>query len=250
MRLVTLAMAVYGQPKMLDVWFKTLRSYPKDLWDQMELIIVDDCGTPPAMIPKDIQNMLPCRLFRVLEDIHWNQPGARNLALEHMTTKMVLFVDPDMIFPMAMMRKMLEVGAALGPRRIIRFSLKHRTGTKSDIIDMSSPNTWFMQVADFKAIKGYDEDFSGHKGWSDVQLLDVMRSAYRVHHSADLYADFYGVNEVEDAAVVGLDRSTVHNKKLRVYNTRVSKQMGGWVKFSKRPVPKLRFKWEEVNLGY
>lgn len=245
-RLVTIAMATYGQPKMLGVWFDTIRSYPKDVLKQLELIIVDDHGDPPAEIPDDIQKLLPCQLYRVLDDIHWNQAGARNLALEHVQTNLVLFVDPDMVFPAGMMQKMLDVGWELPRGRVIRYCLRHREGPSKGQVDMASPNTWFIHAADMRAVKGYDEDFSGRKGWSDVQLLDVLRSAYRVRQDAALFAEFYGTGEVSDAAVNGLDRSTVQNKKLRVNNVRVARAMGGWIKFAKRPVPKLRFRWERV----
>lgn len=245
-RLVTIAMAVYGQPLMLEVWFDQLRKYPPSLLEHLELVIVDDHGDPPAEIPEDVQRLLPCQLFRVLDDIHWNQPGARNLALEHIRTDLVLFVDPDMLFGVEMMKKMLDDAWELPRGRVIRFCLRHREGPSKGQIDTSSPNTWFMHVADLTRIGGYDEDFCGAKGWSDVQLLDVVRSVYRVRHDTSLFAEFYGTGEISDAAVEKLDRSTVRNKKIRLRNIRVAKQMGGWLKFAKRPVPKLRFRWEKV----
>lgn len=245
-RLVTLAMAVYGQPRMLEVWFETLRGYPQEVLDQLELIIVDDHGEPRAEIPTDVQQLLPCQLFRVLDDIHWNQPGARNLALAHVRTSLVLFVDPDMVFPTEMMRKMLDVGWELPQGRVIRYCLRHREGPNKGKIDTSSPNTWFMHAQDLRRLNGYDEDFCGAKGWSDVQLLDIVKSAYRVRHDMSLFAEFYGTGEVPDAAVEKLDRSTVRNKKIRVNNIRIAKQMGGWIKFAKRPVPQLRFRWEQL----
>jgi len=245
-RLATIAMATYGQPLMLGVWFDTLRSYPLYILRRLELIIVDDCGTPPAEIPDDVQALLPCKLFRVLQDIHWNQPGARNLALDNVTTPLVLFVDPDMVFSEGMMRKMIEAGDSLVFGHVIRFCLRHREGPKKGSIDTSSPNTWFMHAVNLRRVGGYDEDFCGAKGWSDVQLLDVLRSSYRVRQREDLFAEFYGTGEISDAAVMGLDRSTVRNKKIRVNNVRVSKQMGGWLKFAKRSVPRLRFRWSRL----
>lgn len=246
-RLVTLAMAVYGQPKMLDVWFDTLRTYSNAMLDMMELIIVDDCGDPAAEIPDDICLLLPSRLFRVTEDIPWNQPGARNLALEHADTELILFVDPDMVFPMDMMRRMLSRGLDLKSKHVIRYQLKHRTGHAPGYITDLSPNTWFLHVEDFKSIGGYDEDYAGAKGWSDVQLLHVMRAAFKLHHDADLYADFYGVDEIPDAAVTSLDRNVKRNKYMIQGKVRQSNLCGGWLKFVKTLGPNLRFKWEQVS---
>jgi hypothetical protein len=237
-------MTTYSQPKMLGVQFDTIRSYPKDILDRIELSIGDDHGTPEVEIPEDVKLLLPCQLFRALEDIHWNQPGMRNLLLEHVRTPLVLFVDVDMTFPPGMMRMMLAAGDALPRGCVVRFCLRHRGGPSKGKIDRSSPNTWFAHAADLRRIQGYNEDYCGAKGWSDVELLDIVKSVYRVMHVPSLFAEFYGTDEIEDAAVSTLDRSTARNKKIRVNNVRVSKQMGGWLKFAKRPVPRLRFKWE------
>ena len=37
--LITLSMAVYSQPKMLDVWFNTLRTYNPAVLERMELLM-------------------------------------------------------------------------------------------------------------------------------------------------------------------------------------------------------------------
>ena len=241
--LVTLAMATYGQPQMLDVWFETLRTYPQVLLKQMELLIVDDCGDPPVEIPDDITQLLKCRLYRATENIPWNQPGARNLALDMTKTKLILFVDPDMVFPSEMMNRMLLAGLKLPAGEVIRFILKHR---KTGKLDRSSPNTWFCHVADFLAINGYDEDFCGNKGWSDVQLLDVMKTYYRIHHRADLVAEFYDVGEIPDAMVTTLERSHGPNRKKRIRKVEWARRNGGWRAFVKADKPRIRFTWERV----
>jgi hypothetical protein len=242
-------MAAYGQPLMLEVWFETIRSYPFAVLSKMELVIVDDCGEPPVEIPEDIQAMLPCQLFRVTKDIPWNQPGARNLALEHARTKLILFVDPDMVFPAGMMNKMLLAGLALEEHRVIRFQLRHRLGHAKGHIDSSSPNTWFLHVADFKRVGGYDEDYCGHKGWSDVQLLDIMKTVFKVRHDPTLFAEFYSRKEVDDADVQSLDRDVKHNKYIRLGKVRQANLTGGWGKYARDVVckrPSLRFPWERV----
>ena len=246
-RLVTLAMAVYGQPKMLEVWFDTLRSYPTVLLNQMELVIVDDHGNPAAEIPQDIQDLLPCKVFRVIDNIPWNQPGARNLALANMDTRLVLFVDPDMVFPAGMMNLMLLAGLGLKGGEVIRFMLKHRSGASKGKLDPSSPNTWFLHVEDFLRVGAYDEDFSGNKGWSDVQLLDVMKANYKIQHNPNLFADFYGVDEVSDAMVTSLDRSTKANKHKRLLKVKEARMMGGWAKWTKYHCQRERLRFPRAS---
>jgi len=245
-RLLTLAMAAYGQPKMLRVWLTTLQTYVPHLLDQMELLIVDDHGEPPAEIPLEVQDILPCQIFRVTENIPWNQPGARNLALEQCRTPLILFVDPDMVFPAAMMDRMLEAGAKLPEGEIIRFQLQHHGGGSDGKLDGTSPNTWFCHVKDFLHAGGYDESFAGHKGWSDCCVLDVMTSLYKIHHRADLFAQFYHTSKVSDAAVTTLDRSTVHNRKIRIKRTQEARKAGSWAKWSQQTRDRIRFTWEQV----
>ncbi len=236
-------MAVYGQPKMLGVWFDTLRSYPPEIIAAMELVIVDDAGIPAAEIPQDIQDLLPCKLFRVKVDIPWNQPGARNLALDHIDTKLILFVDPDMVFPPEAMERMVEAGEGLELKHVIRYQLKHKG---SGLTDSTSPNTWFLHVEDFLYVQGYDEDFCGAKGWSDVQLLDIMKALYKIRHDPTLVADFYSLHQVSDSQVFSLDRSYEKNTKLRSRKARLAGLMGGWAKFSQAPRMKLRFDWDRL----
>lgn len=244
--LVTLAMAVYGQPKMLGVWFDTLRTYSEEMLEQMELVIVDDHGTPEAVIPEDIQDLLPCKLYRVDDDIDWNQMGARNLAAQQANGRLILFVDPDMVFIKQSMEDMLFAGESLTRGEVIRFQLRFREGPWSGQIDASSPNTWFMHVADFKLMGCYDEDFAGHKGWSDVQLLDIAQAMFKIRHNPSFLAEFYGTVEIEDAMVTKIDRCTSHNRKIRLKKVAEARLCGGWAAFAKEFRTILRFNWRQI----
>lgn len=232
---------------MLEVWFETLRSYAPETLAQLEFVIVDDHGTPPAEIPLDVQDLLPCQLLRATKDIPWNQPGARNLAATRATTPLILFVDPDMVFEEPMMQRLLEEGARLDRGKVIRFCIRHRSGRQKGHVDTTSPNTWFMHVQDFIDVKGYDEDYSGHKGWSDVQLLDVLKAAYKVRQLKDVFAEFYSTAEVKDAAVTTLDRCVKHNKYMRLGKHRQAQLLGSFARFARESQGKMvRFEWEQV----
>jgi hypothetical protein len=150
-----------------------------------------------------------------------------------------------MVFPAGMMQAMIDRGRALSPGHVVRFWLKHKGSGK---LDSTSPNTWLMHVEDLRKVGGYDEDFCGNKGWSDVQLLDVIRANYKVHHGPGLFADFYSTNEVPDAMVTTLDRSTKANRHKRLLRVRQARMMGGWKRWSQAQAqrPRVRFRWERV----
>lgn len=148
-----------------------------------------------------------------------------------------MVVQPDM------MDRMVDAGARLPEKEVIRFMLKHKG---SGVLDGSSPNTWFMHVSDFLWVGAYDEDYAGNKGWSDVQLLDIVKSFFKVHHRADLFVDFYSVNEVSDSMVTSLDRSHAANRKLRLRKLSWVRRKGGWKAFLKADRTRIRFPWTKI----
>lgn len=245
---LTLIMAVYGQPLMLAEQVKAITHYQDEVLDNLNVVIVDDCGMPPVDlgIPAFLDAYVKSvQLFRVEKDIPWNQPGARNLGMHH-ARGWCLMIDPDMVLDSPTMLRMLHAAQKLQRGRVAKFALKHVSSGK---LDMTSPNTWLIHRDDFFAVGGYDEDFAGAKGWSDVQLLDILRSCYKVEERPDLWAHFHGTDSVPDAMVKSLDRSTSANKKKRVKRVAAARKAGGWARWAKTERAKadrLRFPWKQL----
>lgn len=244
---LTLVMAVYGQPVMLGRQIGIAMLYPDDVADNLNVVVVDDHGDPP--VPVDPISLLSnqvksAKLFRVDKDIPWNQMGARNLGMQH-SQGWCLMIDPDMVFDSDTMRRMMLAAGKLQRGRVLKYGLKHVNSGK---LDMTSPNTWLLHRDDFFAVGGYDEDFAGNKGWSDVQLLDILRSCYKVEERPDLWAHFHSIESVPDAMVTKLDRSTSTNKKKRVKKVEQARRAGGWARWSKSRVTaeRLRFPWTQL----
>jgi len=248
-RNLTLIMAVYGQPLMLAKQLETIKGYPDDVLDRLNVIIVDDHGTPPVDARDAEELDLYCKsvkLFRVDTAIEWNQMGARNLAMEH-AGGWCLLIDADMLFPAAIMPRMLQAVDKMRKGHVMKWALKHMHG-RPNPLDMSSPNTWLIHRSDFFAIGGYDEDYAGHKGWSDVQFHDVVTDCLKVEPRPDLYADFVNPTIINDSAVLSLDRSVTANKRIRMRKVGESKSLGGWKVWAKkqRDKKRLRFLWTQV----
>lgn len=244
---LTLIMAVYGQPLMLREQFLAITAYPQHVREQLRVIVVDDCGTPPVevgTIAALAQVVKEAWLYRVDKDIPWNQMGARNLAMQH-AGGVCLLIDPDMVFDGKTMERMIEAAKKLARGHVVKWGLRHVNSGK---VDMTSPNTWMIHRGDFFAVGGYDEDYAGNKGWSDVQFLDVMRACYKIELRADLCADFHGTDSIPDAMVKTLDRSTAANKKKRLKKVAQARAAGGWARWAKTrtDVPRLRFPWSQI----
>jgi hypothetical protein len=243
---LTLVMAVYGQPLMLKKQVETIKSYAEDIRSRLSVILVDDCGDPPVDFHEyENFSLKKLMLFRVDEDIHWNQMGARNLGMHHASGWCVM-VDPDMVFREPMMRRMMNEAAKLKRGTVVRWALRHMNSGK---LDSSSPNTWLIHRDDFFAVGGYDEDYAGGKGFSDVQLLDVLTSVYKVQRRADIEADFYSNKLIADAMVTKLNRSVQRNTKLRLKKVEQKRAAGGWAKWVKKRMETLsilRFSWRQI----
>jgi hypothetical protein len=244
---LTLVMAVYGQPQMLRKQIETIVDYPDAVLERLNVVVVDDCGDPPV----DLEGIRffsdfvkSVKLFRVDKDIPWNQMGARNLGMQH-SEGHCLLIDPDMVFDGVVMARMIEAASKLARGRVIKWGLRHVNTGK---LDMSSPNTWLLHREDFFAVGGYDEDFAGNKGWSDVQFLDIMRGCYKIEERPDLWAHFHSTASVPDAMVTSLDRSTGANRKKRVKKVAQARAAGGWARWAKTRVSaeRLRFPWTQL----
>jgi len=246
--MVTIVCAVFGQPNMLLRQLTEFANYQEDIRENLRFIIVDDHGDP-AVTPHVgalFNELFPTEVYRVEDEINWNQMGARNLGMERAPDGWCLMIDPDMVIEATTMFRMIAATNKLGEGNLIKFGLKHVNEPKRDV-DMSSPNTYLIQRSDFWKVKGYDEDFAGNKGWSDVQLLDQLSSHFKIHKRPDLHALFYSTNQIDDAAVTSLDRSTKHNRGIRLKKVAQARRRGGWVRWTQeRDNPTIRFKWTKV----
>lgn len=241
MRDLTIGFSTYGQPKMLAYWFECFAAQPQEWRDCVEVIVVDDHGKPPAKVPKDDG----ITLLRVDTDIPWNQGGARNLAAQQATTDRLMLIDPDMTLEPGMLQKLVEESRHLVAGLVFRPALRH-IATKE--LDHTSPNVHLILKKDFWALGGYDEDYCGHKGWSDVQLLRTMQGAMVTRTREDLWFWFHhGNKKLPDAQVMTLDRSTKHNKALHIRKMTILKKRG-WKDFVKTAIgAKIRFAWHRVQ---
>jgi hypothetical protein len=236
-------MAVYGQPLMLEKWWETIRDYDDSVLDQIRLVIVDDHGDPPVAIPHDIRAMLGCQLYRVRRQIEWNQMGARNLGVQEAQTPWVLMMDPDMVLEPTVAKRLVSFLPRLRQGSLVKFLLRYT----NDVLDNSSPNVYLIHKSDFLKVGGYDEDYAGHKGWSDVQFLHTLTGFKMAFlKKPDLWVRYYRPRDIEDATVKTLDRSVAFNRRMHIMKMSAARKIG-WAKWAAANRQKLvRFPWGKV----
>ncbi len=244
---LTIVMAIYGQPFMLARQLQEFRTYSPALREQLRFIIVDDHGDPSVTHEMGglFHELVRTRVYRVDENIHWNQMGARNLGM-HKASGWCVMIDPDMVFEADHLERMIQATDKVQRGKVIKYGLSH-VGAPERGINMTSPNTFLIHRDDFELCGGYDEDFAGNKGWSDVQMQEVYRQHFKVHERKDLFAMFFGKEQIIDAMVDTLDRSVAVNRKKRLAKVSQQRGCGGWRPWViKRKGPNLRFSWTKV----
>lgn len=233
---MSIVWAVYGQPEMMAKQWAALRLVPLAMCDRVELVVVDDHGTPAAEIPSDIRALFRHQLIRLDRDVAWNQMGARNTGAYEARGRVLLFLDPDMVLDD--LASFLGAATGLEDRQVIRFALRHQNGR----VNLTSPNTWLIPRALFLGVGGYDEDYAGNKGWSDVQLMHVLSSwpDVKMVQRKDLVVDFWlpedgGPKDAQVKVARGVDRSytknaALHKQKRKRVETRFGGNWAKWVK--------------------
>ena len=234
-------MAVYGQPLMLNKWWETLRHYELSVLRQVDIIVVDDHGDPPVRVPDDIRSFASVRVYRVEKDIPWNQMGARNLGMQE-AEGWCLMLDPDMVLELKQAKIALELIRKMPRGSLIKLPLRYTDGT----FDPTSPNVYLIHKRDFWAVGGYDEDYAGHKGWSDVQLMHTLRGCgIAFQKPQGLWVRYYRTTDIEDATVNTLSRNTKHNRALHLKKMGIAKR--NWAAWVKQKGKTIRFRWKRVT---
>lgn len=217
----------------MEVAWNRLRKCSGDLPSRIELVLVDDHSPNPGEIPEDIRERFPHQVIRVTEDVPWNQMTARNIGAEEARGSALMFLDPDMVPPK--FGEFWYHAQDLKHREVLRFCIK-----KPDHeVDLTSPNCWILSKELWEEIGGYNEGYRGNKGWSDVELLQVMTywPDIKLRQDKDLFVDYLQPEDgYEDARVPsssGVDRNVGVNKKKHLINNREVQRRyrGDWARW-------------------
>jgi Predicted glycosyltransferases len=217
----------YGQPDLLNRFLAEIPLDPK-----IELVVVDDCGDPPAEKRPSID-----QLFRIDEDIPWNQPGARNLGIVHAKAPVLLIVDNDMRPQAFQTAQWLAAARTLKENHVIIPAVRYPSGE----LNLSHPHNYLIRRDDMVRMGGYDEDYAGAYGWEDVQQINLFMMMFEVRHAAELFIDHHG------GGVEKLERNTSRNQRLHLRKARDIETIGAHKWCSERKGSNLRFRWHQVH---
>ncbi len=206
---LSIILPFYMNPGMLDLQFANWLSWPQEIRDRLEIIIIDD-GSPqghavdvprPAGLPE-------LSIYRVLEDRPWHQHAARNLGARQATAKWLLLTDMDHLL-------MASAAAALFKRldrldehaiyTLARIEADTGLPTMKDGIAKPHPNSFVVTRETYWHIGGYDEDFCGIYG-TDVLFRTRAYSRADRQHLDKVALTRYWRDIVPDASTTTLPR--------------------------------------------
>lgn len=191
-------------------YFGQRERIPQIIEQNLKTIIVDDCS-PEPLGPID-----GIKVVRIIDDIRWNQPGARNLGF-HLCDGWVICADIDHLVTKENIKQLEKVELNKGSIYYL--------GRE----DTDSVNIYVIHKDDFEYVGGYDEDFSGNYGYDDIHFLKKCNSLLHVRELRHIRAKVYA----KESSSFG-NRDTTHNLKL----------------LNKKGIestPRLRFNWKYVN---
>lgn len=208
--------------------------YAPQVLDRIEFVIVDDCS-PLQVSPPDLD--LNLTWLRIVDDIAWNQGGARNLGMVYAASDKVLLTDIDHEFPeqtLAYMVKRPECGRD--------FFKIYRTDPVTGNLRRGHSNTFLLSRARFLRLYGYDEEFCGHYGAEDYRFVKFQKyHGSRQRYLPKKWRCIPRVDIDREAAYHGLERDLAHNTPIDARKEHEMKHFGGDAGHSRMF---LRFRWK------
>lgn len=230
---VTIALPYYENKTMLQLQLATWQAYPEELKKRIKIILVDDGSQEfPA---RDVigKTDLPLQLFRVKEDIPWNQHGARNLAMKQLGKEWAFLTDMDLVLTTDNLAKMLELPV---------FSTQHYTFERLKMPDKEAykyhPNTFLVHSGIYWKINGYDTHYCGTYGGDGPFKRDLEKITARMHVT-NISLNYYPRGYIKDSGTNNYERQGPYKEEYR-RRLAVRGSNQHW-----DPVP---FAWEEVPL--
>lgn len=163
---ITHVQSYYRQPKMLDFQVENWLSWPREVKEQINFIVVDD-GSPEPIVPPKVN--LNLAVYRINENILWNCGGARNLGAHLCETEWMWLNYLDYYWTEENVKKMLLLDRT-DPMVFYRFHCVYADSGLSQRPEHHPIGAPYLNKETFWRQGGLDEDFSGHYGAEDCAM--------------------------------------------------------------------------------
>ena len=210
--LISLVFAYYENPKMLELQWAQISQYPRHVKERVEVIIVDDASplSPAADVPRG-PNLPHVKIFRIDDDVPWNQDAARNIGAFEAGGKWLFLTDIDHVVPGETLSSLLTIEWDSS----VFYSFGRRKFGGSEMRE-SHPNTYFMARDLYWSIGGHDEDYAGIYGKDFLFRKRALKLSREVFLES-LLVDRVGSKIVSDAGTRTITRDNTLSQKVWGY---------------------------------
>ena len=210
--------------------------YPADIRKQIDFIVVDD-GSPRHPAGDFAREGI--KVFRIKEDIPWNQDGARNLGVYNAKTSLVFMTDMDHMLDVKGVQAMFKILPKIKKKKYYTFE---RVTAPDMSLYKYHPNSYLMHRDLYWDVGGYEELFAGHYG-TDGHFRRALDHHSRGEERLSIPLVRYPREVIPDASTTTLDRKKGRDrKKGKLYRGIAKRNLESGVK----PSILLR-EWEQVQ---
>ncbi len=163
---VSIVTHFYNNPYCLDRMLRSFEGLAQAHPGAIEFIIVDD-HSDPAPDPAIYDGIPDLRVFRLLDDVAWNMPGARNIGVHEAQSDMILLMDIDHIIDPQHNDRLLTLVDTFEPRTVATFGRIWRKPSGRTKRKPGHINSFLIRKSDYLSVGGFEELFSGHYGHED-----------------------------------------------------------------------------------
>ncbi len=231
--IISLVIPYYNHPDFLNFQLNIWNNYSDEVKDKIEIILVDDCSEISIIdlpnLPKFPENL---KIYRILEDIPWNEKGARNLGATAATADWLLHTDFDHWFDDENLKKLIALKK--DNNHLYRFE-RLKNGEKYK----QHKESHLISTKKFFKIGGFDEDFSGSWGGAAYCLYFNMlkrRESTKTINLSNVFINAAFLDQYSDCQV----KSLAKDSSILMHKLRLKKEK------NYRPGKILRFSWERL----
>lgn len=234
---ITIVMAYYENAMMLHRQLEEWKNYPFPFKQYLRAIIVDDGSQDePAWNNMVVDPGFPIRLFRIKQDIPWNQNGARNLGMHH-ANGWCLLTDMDHLLPSAC------VGSVVNMKLKRDFAYRPLRTLVDGSDYKRHPNTYLIHRDLYWDIGGFDESFAGYYG-SDSTFRKRLLGVTQAVDTEAFHVVLYGRDDIPDAST----DPERYGRKGTEYHVSANPILAQRKQLCPTPIQPLNFEWEELPL--
>jgi len=191
----------YENASMLSIQLAHWQSYPKALKDKCRFLVIDDASPKnPAREVIGTKPGLNLNIYRVQENIPWNQHGARNLGATLTKDKWLFVSDMDLVLDADNCQRIFEED--LSETSIYRFS---RVKMPDSDPYKHHCNSWLLRREQYWEFGGYDEDYCGSYG-GDGPFARALEAKYNPVIFPKIHLKYYGRSYIHDSGTNDFDR--------------------------------------------